>query len=1498
MNSAETKRGRARTCGKALLTLLIAACFCAGLFSIALAQGETTLIVGLLGVAPSDPDTWLSLPLTGRFDVTVNGAAAGRVTANPTAEQKRAGETDTLTLPGGATEAVLTPVAEDFVNGYDCQEPVTVSVTAGKANTRTVFAYAERGFFRVENTMRDGTAAAGGAEFVALDADGVEQWSFATDENGEYRALRPLPDGDYTLTQTKAPQGAALLTEPVAFTVGTYFGKAEDVVSVPVVNEPATAGGATAASVTGTIRELGAGANVAIASVTLQRSATTASDGSFAFAGLPSGDYTVYAPLPEGKTPAEDSPWRLSDKGDMIWMTVSVPDGETYTLPAVEFITLGTVSGVAYVDADGDGAYTQGERAVASVPVALLALNNGEWTQVAEGATGEDGRYAFTGLAAGTYRVQAAAAGGLSVVSAGGELTLADGETATGLSDVAMGTSAAVKVSAFFDSNENGVRGVYERSIAGVTAEAVPASDPQGAAAASAVTDANGEAVLTGFAPGAYVLRFTLPDGYLYTTATGRWDAQDSCVGGTDSLTAVSAPLTLASGETAEAGVGAVPVGSFSGKVWNDQNNDGVLDADEAGVANVALTLTGTKTGSVYRFTTDDTGEYRFSLLRNDTYAFTAELPEGLLFARYTKTGGNARSVFTTEETSATREFPVLDAQNVTDMNVGVIRPATLTGIAFLDTNYNGVMDEGEPPYANVTLEVVKNSNDKSMGKVVTGQDGRYAFSSLRGGDYRLRAVLPDDGSIFTVVPAAGAEGLANLFAAREGRRENTIASITLENGASAETCVGVAMGGTITGTVFMDKGYDGVRDGKDATSSGVSIQLVGEDGTPAATTASAANGRYKITGIMPGNYTVRFQRKDGYAFTRYRPNEENGNDVEALAKDGFGETAPVAVAMGQTIDGIDAGMLPSSTLSGVFFDDLNDNGLRDEGEGGYTDGSVRLLSTDGEIDLTEPVGEDGAYFFDGVMPGEYTVTFLLPENAAMARVTSGGNTLEAQGRENVMTGLTVESGAAYEAPLVGAVTLGTFTGYAYHDANGNGVKDEGEQAMAGVTVTLTPGQSSLVASEAVTDTDGAFSVTGLRPGSYTLALELPEGYIFSGNLAASGLTLDTARTDTLACPWTALTNRAQNAVGAVLPATVTASVWLDENRDGARAAGERTLPGLTFSLYDEAEEQTVKTARSGDNGVATFAGVRPGTYSVRFDLPEQAQPANAPGDFAASGNTMRTAAFTVAEGSDSDTLTAGLVSYTSVGGTVALDENGARTGLAGVKVALYEGADNEPAQTAATDDAGRYRFDGLWPDTYRLTVELPNGMIFVRPNDPNYDAGSSAVTDAADGVGTSDPFPLEMAKHLLSMNVILIKPARVGDQAWLDTNQNGLMDAGEPAVNGVSIQLMENGEIAYTTVTNEWGYFEFGDVYPGTYTLKAQAYPELDVTKSVAALRVISSCLTSGDGANAESDPFSVESGTRNLNFDLGYVLKDGAKMPEAIAPGGTQRWPAASGE
>lgn len=1140
----------------------------------------------------------------------------------------------------------------------------------------------------------------------------------------------------------------------------------------------------------------------------------------------------------------------------------------------------GEVSGCAYVDANENLVHDESEQLITGVPVRLERLDGGAWTEAARTETDLYGKYAFTGLSAGEYRVICTLSGqelyavsvGTSMASEAGAVvgdavTLEEGKSVSG-GDVGLAPSARLALTVFQDSNGDGKRGDYDRGVPGIEVTLLEGETPLD----STSTDSDGKAALYARA-GRYTVRVTLPAGY------GISD------GSVQSRT-VDLDVSFATGEEEALTLAVAPVGALGGRVFEDMDNDGIMGDGDPGVAGVTVRIEGNRTGTVREITTDETGEYLFDFLPDDMYTISATLPEGMLYARYSQTGGDLRSIFT--GSNITREFPVRDAARVMDKNIGVVENGVISGVAFLDLNYNGRLDEGEPGYAGVTVEALRGSGSESQGKTETGEDGAFRLEGLRGGDYQLRAILPDDGSIFSVT-AEGAASEVNRFEQRSTRREFTIGGLTLGSGGETTALVGVARIASVSGVVFEDAGYDGVLGEEDKRLSGIRVYAVDASGQSVADATTNSRGEYTLTGLMPGVYTVEVQRKAGYGFTRLRPAEDGGSHVTALVGE-MGVTAEMDIAMGEALTGVNAGMLPASTVSGVFFHDVNDNGLRDENEIGMLGAEVRLVSEDGEIDLTQTPAEDGTYFFDGVMPGRYTLHYLLGEHREMAKVVEGGNTVAHDGPDTVYGPFEVVMGEALTLPVAGAVTLGNFSGAVFEDLNANGQWDEGEKALAGATVTLTPDRTGIEAAQAVTGADGAFDLEGLRPAGYTLTVALPEGYIFSCPL--EGLAFGTLGEQSLVCAWQTLTDRTDKAIGAVKPGSISGVIWLDENEDGTRGEGELLMSGVSLELVDERGGTVVKRTASTDQGFR-FDNVRPGTYTVRLTLPDQSSPAaDSASTFVANGLRMTQTGVTVEAGEDVDGLTTGLISATSVAGRLYLDENGARTPLAGVTVSLYKGGELSPLMTVLTDDSGRYRFDGLWPADYYLEAGLPSGTIFVRPDDPNYESGASAVTASGEGAGTSELFYLHMAQHRLDMDVIYIKPARVGDLAWLDENGNGLVDEGEPGIPGITVQLLQDGEAVYETVTDAYGYYLFTDVYPGAYTLVAKAYPELTPTSQVEALRIISSCLVGGDGNEAHSDPFEVESGSLNVNYDLGYLLREGESLPSAITAPPTRDW------
>jgi uncharacterized repeat protein (TIGR01451 family) len=121
-------------------------------------------------------------------------------------------------------------------------------------------------------------------------------------------------------------------------------------------------------------------------------SATSGSDGSYAFTGLAAGSYTVAATIDSARAQTTTNPASVT------------LDSNSSAVTGVNFGSLlpaGSISGLVFNDANGSGAQDSGEVGLEGVTVSLLDAN-GNQTQA---TTTADGTYAFTGLYAGTYQV-------------------------------------------------------------------------------------------------------------------------------------------------------------------------------------------------------------------------------------------------------------------------------------------------------------------------------------------------------------------------------------------------------------------------------------------------------------------------------------------------------------------------------------------------------------------------------------------------------------------------------------------------------------------------------------------------------------------------------------------------------------------------------------------------------------------------------------------------------------------------------------------------------------------------------------------------------------------------------------------------------------------------------------------------------------------------------------------------------------------------------------
>ncbi|MEZ5145347.1 MAG: SdrD B-like domain-containing protein [Acidimicrobiales bacterium] len=635
---------------------------------------------------------------------------------------------------------------------------------------------------------------------------------------------------------------------------------------------------------------------------------------------------------------------------------------------------------------------------------------------------------------------------------------------------------------------------------------------------------------------------------------------------------------------------------------------------------------------------------------------------------------------------------------------------------------------------------------------------------------------------------------------------------------------------GTLGDTVFLDVNGNSAPDPGEGIS-GVTVKVIwpGPDGTYGngddveVSATTGANGDWSITGLPAGSLHVVVDTATLPAGVANTVDPDGGND----------STSAVDLPAGATDLDQDFGYRGTASIGDRVWNDANGNGLQDPGELGVSGVTVDLLDGSGNVLATTTTDGTGAYQFADLVPGTYEVRFVAPAGTAFALPNAGGDdTVDsdaavATGR----TGTFVLAGGQTKADVdAGLVTLSSLQALVFLDPNNNGDVDPGDGGLSGQTVTLT-GTDDLgnaVSIPATTDGAGTVTFTSLRPGSYTLTETQPSGLLdgkdTAGSAGGSTAVNDVISGITIAPATTAAGYR----FAELAPSSLSGVVFSDASNDGVQDPGEPGIAGVTVTLTgtdDLGNPVNVVTTTDASGGYA-FTGLRPGTYTVTETQPggwlDGAEVVGTAGGSAAVNDVVSGVVLT--PGTTATGYLFGELAPSSVSGRVFddLNDNGAadggEPGLPGVTVTLTGFDDQGPVNVVTTTDAnGAFSFSNLRPGTYTVTESQPPTFL-----DGTDTAGSLGGTVANDVVSDIVVPPGSTGTGYLFAEVA---PASIGDRVWSDLNGDGVQDAGEPGLAGVTVTLRQdadgNGSFETTvasTTTDANGLYLFEQLRPGSY--------------------------------------------------------------------------------
>ncbi len=791
------------------------------------------------------------------------------------------------------------------------------------------------------------------------------------------------------------------------------------------------------------------------------------------------------------------------------------------------------------------------------------------------------------------------------------------------------------------------------------------------------------------------------------------------------------------------------------------------------------------------------------------------------------------------------------DANGNMTVDLGFIEPVSLGSTIWFDSNNDGQQTALEPAIVGVTVTLmnadgsVYDSNPATPGiealTDVTDADGQYNFNGLPAGDYRVQVNLTGASSHTgaslsptpTQVPDPDAAGDnnsdSNVDSSAPGHSPatNTFQSgvVTLSVGGESTSeidSIGTAgpdqpnqsanqpdasgnmsvdMGFfapvSLGSTIWNDTNADGDQDASEPAIQGATVTLLNGNGTEydsdpntvgvqTLTAITDVNGQYNFDGLIPGDYRVQVNLASVTGGDDYIPTPLQVADPDAAgASFNSNEDSNIDVA----------------------FDPITTDQI-------HTSGIVTLSVGDEPVGETDPIDAGGVLVADqpnqGLTPGED------PDNA--------GN-------------MTVDMG------FIRPVSLGSTV---WLDTDGDGTQDGGEPPIVGATITLlnsngtvydsNPATPAIDAVTDVTDSNGEYNFNGLPEGDYRVQVNvatasntnalffvptLPQvadpdapGPSADSNAdsnidtAFDPITTDQIHTSGIVSltvggepiteadpigaglvdqPNQGLTADSQPDAngnmtvdfGFMEPVSLGSTVWFDSDTDGTQDDNEPPIAGAVvtllnddLSVYDSDPNTVgvqVLTATTDGTGQYNFNGLPAGSYVVQVSL-------------------------------------AGIAGANSISPSP-------------VQVSDPENNTNSDSNIATTDQNGTPTITS--DDLYR------SGIIVLSPR-----TEPSAETDPVDGVndnGAVADQPNQAGLFDGSGNMTVdfgfFQPVSLGSTIWEDINVDGMQTAGEPAIVGATVTLLDAAGVPVagvsSVVTNAEGEYNFDGLLPGDYRVR-----------------------------------------------------------------------------
>ncbi|HCY4458658.1 TPA: MSCRAMM family adhesin SdrD, partial [Staphylococcus aureus] len=581
--------------------------------------------------------------------------------------------------------------------------------------------------------------------------------------------------------------------------------------------------------------------------------------------------------------------------------------------------------------------------------------------------------------------------------------------------------------------------------------------------------DNNSAVIDFGNADSAYVVMVNTK--FQYTTSESPTLVQMVTLSSDNSKSAsMGNALGFTNNQSGGAGQEVYKIGNY---VWEDTNKNGIQELGEVGVKGVTVVAYDNKTNKeVGRTITDEKGGYLIPNLPNGDYRVEfSNLPKGYEVTP-SKQGNNEEL-----DSNGLSSVITVNGKDNLSADLGIYKPKyNLGDYVWEDTNKNGIQDQDEKGISGVTV-TLKDENGNVLKTVTTDADGKYKFTDLDNGNYKVEFTTPEGYTPTTVTSGSDIEKDSNGLTTTGVI--NGADNMTLDSGFYKTPKYNLG------NYVWEDTNKDGKQDSTEKGISSVTVTLKNENGEVLQTTKTDKDGKYQFTGLENGTYKVEFETPSGYTPTQVGSGTDEGIDSNG--------TSTTGVIKDKDNDTIDSGFYkPTYNLGDYVWEDTNKNGVQDKDEKGISGVTVTLKDENDKVLKTVTTDENGKYQFTDLNNGTYKVEFETPSGYTPTSVTSGNDTekdsngLTTTGVIKDADNMTLDSGF-YKTPKY---SLGD---YVWYDSNKDGKQDSTEKGIKDVKVTLLNEKGEVIGTTK-TDENGKYRFDNLDSGKYKVIFEKPAG--------------------------------------------------------------------------------------------------------------------------------------------------------------------------------------------------------------------------------------------------------------------------------------------------------------------------------------------------------------------------------------------------------------------